>query len=275
MSVSKLDTLVPTKYGWHVGFDKQFDPKWKPFGRPRLKQILEYVPLFLRYLRMWYRLKKARRRAHMDFLNPVPLQQIYGAPIGGLGCGTIGRGFRGEFCRYQLVPGLYEFQTVEANTFTVCIRRRNTTSYCQVLTPNRLRSKGFRSWNCAFPKENGHYQALYPQSWTTYDLSGQNIRLLCKQLSPFIPHNYKDSSLPVASFLWYIENLNDEPVEVSLMFTWQAGSASQEFLCQDISHESINVSDEGITANGVSIKQILRDMKLEYCIMGKKEVYIE
>ncbi len=73
----------------------------------------------------------------MDFLNPIPLQQIYGklnknigvimkvlnvifcyigAPIGGLGCGTIGRGFRGEFCRYQLVPGLYEFQTVEANT---------------------------------------------------------------------------------------------------------------------------------------------------------------
>lgn len=39
-----------------------------------------------------------------------------GVPIGGLGCGTIGRGFRGEFCRYQLVPGLYEFQTVEANT---------------------------------------------------------------------------------------------------------------------------------------------------------------
>jgi hypothetical protein len=39
-----------------------------------------------------------------------------GAPIGGLGCGSIGRGFRGEFCRYQLVPGLYEFDTVEANT---------------------------------------------------------------------------------------------------------------------------------------------------------------
>jgi len=42
-----------------------------------------------------------------------------GAPIGGLGCGTIGRGFRGEFCRYQLVPGLYEFQTVEANTVRI------------------------------------------------------------------------------------------------------------------------------------------------------------
>ncbi len=69
----------------------------------------------------------------MDFINPVPLQQIYGigillfarikiillligVPLGGLGCGTIGRGFKGEFCRYQLVPGLYEFHTVEANT---------------------------------------------------------------------------------------------------------------------------------------------------------------
>jgi uncharacterized protein (DUF608 family) len=65
------------------------------------------------------------------------------------------------------------------------------TTYCQVLTPNRLRKQGLQAWNCAFPKENGHYQALYPQSWTTYDLPGQNIRLLCKQLSPFIPHDYK------------------------------------------------------------------------------------
>ncbi|CAF4727784.1 unnamed protein product [Rotaria sp. Silwood1] len=271
MSISNLDKLVPTKYGWHVRFDKQFDPTWKPFSRPKLRQAIEYVPLFMRYLRVWYKLKRAKRRAHMDFLNPVPLQQIYGAPIGGVGCGTIGRGFRGEFCRYQLVPGLYEFNTVDANTFTVCIRRRNTTTYCQVLTPYRLRKKGLRSWNCAFPRENGHYQALYPQSWTTYDLPNQNIRLLCKQLSPIIPHNYKDSSLPVASFLWYIENLNDEPVEVSLMFTWQAGSASHEFSCRDVSHESVDVTDDEISASGISIKQTLRGMKLEYCIMGKKQ----
>jgi non-lysosomal glucosylceramidase len=44
------------------------------------------------------------------------IMHCLGAPIGGLGAGTIGRGFRGEFCRYQLVPGIYEFHTVEANT---------------------------------------------------------------------------------------------------------------------------------------------------------------
>jgi len=46
---------------------------------------------------------------------------LLGVPLGGLGCGTIGRGFKGEFCRYQLVPGLYEFQTVEANTVSLSL----------------------------------------------------------------------------------------------------------------------------------------------------------
>ena len=50
MSESNIDKLVPTKYGWHARFDKQFDPAWKPFSRPRIKQALEYVPLFMRYI---------------------------------------------------------------------------------------------------------------------------------------------------------------------------------------------------------------------------------
>ena len=36
-------------------------------------------------------------------------------PIGGIGTGTIGRSFSGDFCRYQLVPGIYEHDVVEAN----------------------------------------------------------------------------------------------------------------------------------------------------------------
>jgi hypothetical protein len=56
-------------------------------------------------------------------------------------------------------------------------------------------------------------------------------------------------------------------LKINVIFT-----ASQEFLCRDISHKSIDDSDDGISAIGVSIKQMLREMKLEYCIMGKKEV---
>jgi hypothetical protein len=48
--------------------------------------------------------------------------------------------------------------------------------------------------------------------------------------------------------------------------------ASEEFISKDISHESVNMSNDDLSAKGISIKQTLRDMYLEYCLMGKKEV---
>lgn len=48
-----------------------------------------------------------------------------GVPIGGIGAGTIGRGFRGEFCRYQLRPGIYNYETIHGNQFIVCVRDTN------------------------------------------------------------------------------------------------------------------------------------------------------
>ena len=46
---------------------------------------------------------------------------MYGAPCGGLGSGTIGRGYKGEFCRFQMVPGMYEYHTVPTDQFIVSI----------------------------------------------------------------------------------------------------------------------------------------------------------
>lgn len=45
-------------------------------------------------LRMW-----KGRRPLMDYLYLEKGKQIYGCPLGGIGAGTIGRGYRGEFCR--------------------------------------------------------------------------------------------------------------------------------------------------------------------------------
>lgn len=41
--------------------------------------------------------------------------------MGGIGCGSIGRGFRGEFCRFQMLPGLYDYHIVQADS--VCSLR--------------------------------------------------------------------------------------------------------------------------------------------------------
>ena len=96
--------------------------------------------------------------------------------------------------------------------------------YQQSLVTKRPKLKGLKSWNTAFCGEYASYHALYPESWTNYELPGQHINLICHQISPIIPHNYKDSSLPAAIFKWTINNNNNEDVDFSLMFTWQSGS---------------------------------------------------
>lgn len=36
-------------------------------------------------------------------------------PLGGIGCGSIGRGWKGDFNRWQLTPGMYSYDAVHAN----------------------------------------------------------------------------------------------------------------------------------------------------------------
>ncbi len=118
---------------------------------------------------------------------------------------------------------------------------------------------------------NASYHALYPESWTIYNLPGQNITLTCHQISPVIPNNYKDSSLPVGLFNWTVENKNTEDFEFSLMFTWQAGSTSSRFDLSDASSQSFqNYTNFGTHLSGVCIGQKLRNMPLDYCIAARE-----
>ena len=48
---------------------------------------------------------REHRLPNIDLLNALNVPQIYGVPLGGIGCGTIGRGYKGEFCRSSLIPG--------------------------------------------------------------------------------------------------------------------------------------------------------------------------
>lgn len=209
----------------------------------------------------------------MDFFKPIDCQQIYGAPIGGIGGGSIGRSYTGDFCRFQLVPGLYEHHTAEANLFTVCIRRNAKTVYQQVLTVRRPQksTRGLKAWNMGYPGDQAQYYALYPQSWTVYNLPGQNVRLTCHQLSPILPEDYEDSSLPVGLFKWTVENLNSDEIEVSIMFTWQSGSASNEFKLSEVKSGSFEHTEYGKSACGVLISQKLNTMPLEYCVAADKK----
>lgn len=44
---------------------------------------------------------------------------LTGCPIGGIGSGSIGRGYRGEFCRFQMIPGMYDHHIVQADSVSI------------------------------------------------------------------------------------------------------------------------------------------------------------
>jgi non-lysosomal glucosylceramidase len=141
-----------------------------------------------------------------------------GVPIGGMGAGSIGRTHRGDFARWHLDVGEHRFETVPANQFSVFVERAGVRS-AQVLST--IKPDALPDWGWGLPVGAGTYHALFPTAWFDYDSDDVPVRILQRQFSPVIPHNYRESSLPVGIFETLVENRADEPATVGLMFTWQ------------------------------------------------------
>lgn len=105
-------------FGWRICLAHEFAEKRRPFqaNNISLSNLVKHLGMGLRYLKWWYRKTHVEKKTpFIDMLNSLPLRQIYGCPLGGIGGGTITRGWRGQFCRWQLNPGMYQHQTVIAD----------------------------------------------------------------------------------------------------------------------------------------------------------------
>jgi len=108
-------------------------------------------------------------------------------------------------------------RTVWADSFHVCVKENGVEIFKSALASRRSASKGEKkrerlsAWVHNIRDENISYRALYPRAWFTYDLPDVGLRLVCEQISPFLPHDYHDSSLPVVVFDWSVQSLDKEP----------------------------------------------------------------
>lgn len=142
-----------------------------------------------------------------------------GAPLGGIGAGTIARTYRGDFARWHLSPGHHRYEPLPACMFSVFVESAEG-RLAQALWTEAPR-EGLEAWQWRYPVGAGIYAALYPRSWFVYEWERFPMRLAVEQFSPVIPHNYKESSYPVAVFLWFVENPTSNPLIVGILFTWQ------------------------------------------------------
>ncbi|XP_018319798.1 non-lysosomal glucosylceramidase [Agrilus planipennis] len=222
---SDEEARVP-KYGFKVSLDYQFPENWTPRIPLKIKQLIQLLPLMLRYL--WYYIIAwwHKRKPTMDYIKPVQALRIYGVPLGGIGSGTIGRGFKGEFCRYTLRPGNTEYHVVEANQFIVTIKNEKKETILQSLLSTYKR-KTLKAWKNVIKGSQCKYTGLYPRAWTEYDLSEYGIILICRQISPVIPHNYTDSSLPCGIFVWEVKNFSNEERTITIALTIKNGTGDK------------------------------------------------
>ncbi|KAL9390761.1 hypothetical protein Peur_014681 [Populus x canadensis] len=245
----KVDHGKPAPLTWQRRLDtsetvlSQFTLTWQ--------EILRMAPIGIR---LWRYVRENAKKKKGIFIDPFAKRNVtssHGIPVGGVGSGSIGRSYRGEFQRWQLFPRVEE-KPVLANQFSIFVSRSNGKKYCSVLcsrSPDKLEEpagSGIESWEWNLKGDNSTYHALYPRAWTVYEGEPDpELRVVCRQISPVIPHNYKESSFPVSVFTFTLYNSGDTAADVTLLFTWanSVGGVS-EFSGQHLN--STKMMDDGV-----------------------------
>lgn len=176
-----------------------------------------------------------------------------GVPLGGIGGGSITRGWQGDFRRWALRPGIYHHQVAYADQFSLFVQRENQPAQAQVLYPKHPEGNQLQSWKWEMNPACATYHALFPRAWTIYEEPLPGIRLTCRQISPVIANNYKESSYPVAVFHWKVENTGQGSARIGLLFTFQNGTGDKEDLQGGHHNERFQFDRMGGNITGVSL----------------------
>ncbi|KAG6501546.1 hypothetical protein ZIOFF_041427 [Zingiber officinale] len=223
-----FDGGAPPKHAWRRRLNSHAN---------RLKEFsvtfMEAVQMLRLGVRLWSYVREEASQGRKAPIDPFTREQCkpsasQGVPLGGMGSGSISRGFRGEFKHWQIVPGSCETSPVMANQFSIFVSREGgNKKYSSVLAPGHhegLKKNGdlgISSWDWNLTGQHSTYHALFPRAWTVYDGEPDpDLKISCRQISPFIPHNYRESSLPTAVFVYTLVNTGRERAKVSLLMTW-------------------------------------------------------
>ncbi|XP_058188571.1 uncharacterized protein LOC131306382 [Rhododendron vialii] len=221
----KVDPSKPASLTWQRKVNSEGNvPSEFSLGA---KEIIQMAPIGFR---LWRHVREEATKGREAFISPFEKRNVtscHGVPLGGMGAGSIERNYRGEFQRLQLFPRICEYKPILANQFSVFVSRSKVEKYSTVLCPGspevlkECSASGIGSWDWNLKGHSSTYHALYPRAWTVYEGEPDPLlKIVCRQISPFIPHNYKESSFPVGVFTYTLFNLGKTAADVTLLFTW-------------------------------------------------------
>ena len=154
----------------------------------------------------------------------------HGMPLGGFGAGCIGRAPDGHVNLWHLDGGEHWFGTLPDCQFALFEHNgKSSRAHALAVKPEADASRPDAGavlpswqWYPASSEEHctGTYAARYPLSWNHYQ-GVFDAAVSCESFSPILPGNYRQSSYPVAVFVWTLHNPTDRPLELSLLLSWR------------------------------------------------------
>uniref|UniRef100_A0A6N2JWD9 Glycosyl-hydrolase family 116 N-terminal domain-containing protein n=1 Tax=Salix viminalis TaxID=40686 RepID=A0A6N2JWD9_SALVM len=133
-----FDSAAPPEQAWrrrlnsHANLLKEFSVTFR-----------EAIQMVRLGIRLWSYVREEASHGRKAPIDPFTRESCkpsasQGVPLGGMGSGSISRGFRGEFRQWQIVPGICESSPVMANQFSIFISRDGgNKNYASVLAPGQ------------------------------------------------------------------------------------------------------------------------------------------
>ena len=148
-------------------------------------------------------------------------------PMGGIGCGSVSLSGRGELVDWEIMNRANKTMSetergpVSRTFFAIRVKgasHESTTMLAGPLHPTEIyASEGNCAPQSGLPRfREASFDGAFP--FGTVHLADKDlpVRVTIMGFSPFVPGDSAASSLPVASLEYEVENLSDEPLEVSV-----------------------------------------------------------
>ena len=146
-------------------------------------------------------------------------------PLGGIGTGTVSLGGRGELRDWEIfnrpakgrnLPFTFFAlwcQPVGGNPVTRVLERQLLPPYVadRGLPPSRV---------AGLPRlTEATFSGTYPFAQIVFDDDDLPLRVTLEAFNPFTPFDARTSGMPVAIFLWRLENTGDVPIDATLAYS--------------------------------------------------------
>ena len=149
---------------------------------------------------------------NFDYLNLKDHPAASGVPLGGIGAGNINLSPNGRFTRIGINNIHQPIKRTKSSFFALWVDDGSTKQTRRLVKDNEMQygMKGI---------EHSYYKGLFPMANLKFDMGDMAVNPNITAYSGLIPHNVKDSSLPMAWFDVELEGLKD--ADVSVAFSWE------------------------------------------------------